>query len=315
MSMVEEPISRFLPLPDRPIVQENGEVQPGPLTLHYWEWQGHQPTILFCHAASLHGRCYDPIINEALRGHRVISLDLRGHGRSQQHPAPYRFPWFGGDVIQLIEQLNLSSEQLIGIGHSMGGYALAWAAASASTRLFQSLLLIDPGILPRSLYGAGEERRQPLKYILRRKNQWISVEQMIEKLGSRVPFSRWSKETLRNYCTYALDDQSRLRCTAEAEHSMYHSSFDSSSNIYPLIEQSTWIQQTPVHVVRTSIPLEIGQFDTSPTGQELAHYFRKGRDTYLKDAKHFFPMDQPEVLIELIRDHLKKNVRSRLWIF
>src|SRR5579871_4845339 len=144
--MSSNPTSHFIALPDRTIVQENGEIGRGPLKLHYWEWKGHEPTILLCHGVSFHGRCYDHIINEALRNFHVIALDFRGHGRSQQHPPPYRFQWIGEDVLQFIETLNLPKDNLIGIGHSIGGYALTWAAAKASRRLFQSLLLLDPVI-------------------------------------------------------------------------------------------------------------------------------------------------------------------------
>jgi alpha-beta hydrolase superfamily lysophospholipase len=87
--MSSNPTSHFVILPSRPIVQENGEISYGPLKFHYWEWKGRQPTILFSHACSFHGRCYDRVINEALHGYHVIAIDLRGHGRSQKHPPPY----------------------------------------------------------------------------------------------------------------------------------------------------------------------------------------------------------------------------------
>ena len=112
--MVTSVASRFIKLPNRPIVQSNGQTVQDSLELHYWEWKGRQPTILFCHAASFHGRCYDRIIEEALQGFHVIALDFRGHGRSQQHPPPYRFRWFGEDVLQFIETLELPTDNLVG---------------------------------------------------------------------------------------------------------------------------------------------------------------------------------------------------------
>ncbi len=306
------PTSNFIHLSNRPIVQTNGEVKQGPLKLHYWEWKGHQPTILFCHAASFHGRCYDCIINEALHGYHVIALDFRGHGRSQQHPPPYRFRWFGEDVLQFIETLNLPKDNLIGIGHSIGGYALTYAAAIAPKRLFRSLQLFDPGVLSRSVYGLGDKRLDSLEYILRRKNQWSSIEEMISRLEKREPFSQWLKDILRNYCTYALDDNYRLTCTPETEHSLYQTSFQTDSNIYPVIEQSKFIQDIPIHVVRTALPFNLGQFNTSPTAPDLVKWFKKGRDSYLENVTHFFPMEEPQVMIDLIKEMIKENSRSNL---
>ncbi|CAF1101242.1 unnamed protein product [Rotaria sordida] len=268
--MSSNPTSHFVIIPNRPIAQENGEINQGSLKLHYWEWQGHQPTILFCHAASFHGRYF------------------RGHGRSQTHPPPYHVRWHGEDVLQFIETLNLNKDNLIGIGHSMGGYALIYAAAIASTRLFRSLLLFDPGIIPRLLYD------------------------MLEKLEKREPFSRWSKDILRNYCTYALDENSKLICNSEGEHSMYQSSLQTNSNIYPFIEQSKFIQDIPIHIVRSSFPLIVGQFDTSPTAPDLVKWFQKGRDTQMKNATHLFPMEQPELIIDFVKEMIKDNIRSQL---
>jgi len=310
--MPSSPTSHFITLPHQSIVQENGEINQGPLKLHYWEWKGHEPTILLCHAASLHGRCYDRIMDDALQGFHVIAVDFRGHGCSQQHPPPYRFPWFGEDLVQLIELLNLPKDNLIGIGHSMGGYALVWAAAIASTRLFQSLLLFDPGILPRSLYGIGDHKIESLEYILRRKNQWSSIEDMISRLETREPFSRWPKDVLRNYCTYALDENHKLTCTSEGEHSMYQSSLQSDSNIYPIIEQSKFIRNIPIHIVRSSLPLSIGRFNTSPTSTDLVKWFEKGRDTYVENAKHFFPIEQPQLMVNFVKEMIKETVRSHL---
>jgi pimeloyl-ACP methyl ester carboxylesterase len=305
--MSNSPTSNFITLPTRPIVQTNGDAAQGPLKLHYWEWQGHQPTVLFCHAASFHGRCYDRIINEALHGYHVIALDFRGHGRSQQHPPPYRFRWFGEDVLEFIKTLNLSTDNLLGIGHSVGGYSLTWAAAKASQQLFRSLLLLDPVILPPSFYkNSSATDAHNVDYILRRKNQWSSIEDMISRFEKREPFSQWPKDTLRNYCTYAVDENCKLVCSPEGEASIYRLSLESDNNVYPLIEQSKFIQNIPIHIVRASVT-DFSQLDASPTEPKLVQWFRKGRDTQLTNSKHLFPMDQPQLVIDLVKDFIQEN--------
>jgi pimeloyl-ACP methyl ester carboxylesterase len=311
--MSSNPTSHFITLPNRPIVQENGDTVQGPLKLHYWEWKGHQPTILFCHAASFHSRCYDRIINEALHGFHVIALDFRGHGRSQQHPPPYRFRWFGEDVLQLIETLNLPTDNLIGIGHSVGGYALTLAAAKASRRLFQSLLLLDPVIFRPSLYLNADDTFD-LDHIRRRKNQWSSVEEMISRLEKRELFSRWPEDVLRNYCTYALDENYKLSCAPDGEASIYISGIQSDSKIHQLIEKSKFINDIPIHIVRTAIPLTLGDLNASPTDPDLVKLLKKGRDTQMKEGTHLFPMEQPQLAIELVKELIEENraLHSRL---
>jgi pimeloyl-ACP methyl ester carboxylesterase len=300
------PTSNFITLPNRPIVQTNGETAQGSLKLHYWEWKGHQPTILFCHAASFHGRCYDHIINEALHGFHVIALDFRGHSRSQKHRPPYCFRWFGEDLSEFIETLNLPKNKLIGIGHSVGGYALTWAAAKASRCLFQSLLLLDPAIVHRSYYeDPSASDLRDVNYILRRRNQWSSIEDMISRLEKRELFLRWPKDTLRDYCTYAVDKNYKLICAPDEEASIYKLSMESDSNIYPLIEQSKFIHDIPIHIIRSSIA-NIRQLESSPTEPSLFKCFKNGRDTQLENCKHLFPMEEPQLVIDLVKEFIKE---------
>jgi len=148
-------------------------------------------------------------------------------------------------------------------------------------------------------------------YVLRRKNQFSSIEDMISRLEKRPPFSRWPKDVLLDYCTYALDENYKLVCAPEGEASIYKSSLQSDSNIYPLIEQSEFIHDIPIHIIRSSIENFV-ELDSSPTAPELAKCFKKGRDTQLGDSKHLFPMEQPELTIDLIKEHMKENLRSKL---
>ena len=54
-------------------------------------------------------------------GRRVITVDLRGHGKSAHTPT-YEFDMFGGDLLALIDHLGLTEVDLV--GHSLGGYAV-----------------------------------------------------------------------------------------------------------------------------------------------------------------------------------------------
>ena len=301
------PTSHFITLPNRPIVQSNGQIIRDNLKLHYWEWKGHLPTILFCHAASFHARCYDRIINEALNGHHVISLDFRGHGRSQQHPPPYRFHWFGEDVLEFIEKSNIPKGNLIGIGHSVGGYALTYAAAKASRQLFKSLLLLDPVIFFPEIYGNTFILDNfNVDYVLRRKSQYASVDEMFSRLENRPSFANWPKDTLRSYCENALDENGKLVCSPEGEASIYKTGAEAETNVFPLIEQSKFIQNIPVHIVRATVN-DFSQLESSPTNPELVQWFKKGRDVHLEDSKHLFPMVQPELSIDLVKQFINEN--------
>nr|WP_296777686.1 alpha/beta hydrolase [Rhodococcus sp. (in: high G+C Gram-positive bacteria)] len=86
---------------------------------------------------------------------RVISVDLRGHGRSA-HTADYSFDSFGADVAAVVDHLGLQSVDLV--GHSLGGYAVS-VVAQDRPNLVRSLVLeempipIRPGDEPPNLTG------------------------------------------------------------------------------------------------------------------------------------------------------------------
>jgi hypothetical protein len=143
-------------------------------------------------------------------------------------------------------------------------------------------------------------------YILRRKNQWASIEDMFSRLEKRELFAQWPKDTLHDYCTYAVDENYKLVCAPDAEASIYKLSMESYSNIYPLIEQSKFIQNIPIHIVRATIA-SITQLETSPTAPDLVKWFKKGRDTHLENSKHLFPMEQPQLVIDLVKEFIGEN--------
>ncbi len=74
-------------------------------------------------------------------GHRVISLDVRGHGATSTHWADYSVGAIGSDIVALIRSLNAGPALVI--GESMAAGAAVWAAAEAP-ELVAGLVLIGP---------------------------------------------------------------------------------------------------------------------------------------------------------------------------
>ena len=312
--MSSTPTSHRITVPNRPIVEENGTISRGPLQLHYWEWQGHAPTVLICHGGMLHSRCYDRIVKEALSGFHVIALDFRGHGQSQKHPCPYPFQWFGEDLLQFIQLLNLSKNGLLAMGHSLGGHAIVLAAAIASQRLFQSILLLEPGIYSAEIYRQSDRHIRQRPVVSDQKNKWSSAEEMISYMDKPHRLGHWPKDTLSDYCTYGLDENFKLQCAPQVADYLYRASVRPESDIYQLVKNSSFIHQTPIHVVRASKSFINVRIPVSPVAPELAKWFRKGHDTFLPDSTHSFPQEQPEIAIDLVKRMIEElqHPRSQL---
>jgi lipase len=265
--------------------------------LAVYEWPGEGPPILLAHANSFHGRCWDPVA-AALPGRRRIALDLRGHGRSAKPAPPYLWPDFGADLAELARALDLRGA--IGVGHSLGGYATALAAAQTPER-FAALLLIDPVILPREAYAGA-----PLPGVhgaARRRNQWPSPAALYERLHAREPFSRWAPAALHAYCDHGLlpdpgGDGYVLACPPAVEADIYHNStVHSPYDAIATVAIPVTVVRAHRHAINPATDLS-----ASPTWPGLAAAFPAGRDRHLTDHSHFIPMEDPALTARLIAE-------------
>ncbi len=74
-------------------------------------------------------------------GHRVVTLDLRGHGDSDATFTDHQRPTIGEDVVALLAHLDAGPAHLVGT--SFGAAAVVWAAAEAPGRV-ASCTLVGP---------------------------------------------------------------------------------------------------------------------------------------------------------------------------
>lgn len=263
-----------------------------------WDWPGTsadaQP-LLFAHATGFHGRAWDQIVRQ-FPERRRIAVDIRGHGRSGKPRPPYAWRDFGRDITAVAEALDV--EGALGVAHSMGGHSTVYAAALRPLT-YARLLLLDPTIFAPEAYGAGSP---DASYIAKRKNQFASADEMIERYRARPPFARWNPQVLRDYCEYGLrpvNGHFELACPPEIEASIYRESKAPRSNIYPEIASLAH----PVRLLRSGVPRRPGVFDlsTSPTAEKLASYFADARDEVLNDVSHYIPQEAPERVVGEIR--------------
>ncbi len=80
-------------------------------------------------------------------GHRVITYDARGHGRSSPAAArdAYAYDDLGGDLIAVLDDRGI--EQAVLAGASMGAHTLLWAALRVPERV-AGLVVITPAYEP-----------------------------------------------------------------------------------------------------------------------------------------------------------------------
>ncbi|MFA7248106.1 MAG: alpha/beta hydrolase [Dehalococcoidia bacterium] len=266
------------------------------VTLVAFEWSGEGAPIVLVHGTGFHARVWDQVARR-LPGRRVIAVDLRGHGRSSKPEPPYTWSRLGEDVAGLIEGLDL--HEVIGVGHSMGGHTMADAATHCPERI-ASLVLIDPTILDSPTRADRPDRPNQFDFVLRRRNEWASPEEMIDRYAGRFPFSTWRAEVLRDYAVHGLlpSDAGEgyvLACPPPVEAAVYAGRVRPGSELVSELQKLT----IPVRVLRarTAAPGEQPPpFAVSGTMPDLAAKMTDGTDFHLTHLGHFIPMEEPEVV-------------------
>jgi non-heme chloroperoxidase len=95
-----------------------GQENSGSIDLYYEDHGSGRPVVLI-HGYPLSGRAWDrqiPVLLE--HGHRVITYDRRGFGKSSQPTTGYDYDTFANDLHTLLHTLGLREVTLV--GHSMG---------------------------------------------------------------------------------------------------------------------------------------------------------------------------------------------------
>ena len=98
----------------------------------------------------VHGWCCDhtyfaPQVDYFDRTHRVVAVDLRGHGQSDKPKQDYAMTAFADDLVWLFAQLGVTKP--IVVGHSMGG-VIAMVLAARHPDIPAAIVSVDSPILP-----------------------------------------------------------------------------------------------------------------------------------------------------------------------
>src|SRR4029077_6303135 len=103
------------------------------------------PDLIFLHATGFNALTYRELLGPLSERHRVIALDLRGHGLSRLPAVPAEMPdWdlYGRDMLAVLDALG-DCPPFVLSGHSMGG-AVSMMAAEQRPGRVASLVLLDP---------------------------------------------------------------------------------------------------------------------------------------------------------------------------
>lgn len=96
------------------------------------------PALVLIHGLGLSSAGFDPILPFLPANLRVLTFDLRGHGKSDVPPAPYSMGQLVRDTERVIDHFGLN--ETVVLGHSLGGL-IAQGLATKRLDLVRGLIL------------------------------------------------------------------------------------------------------------------------------------------------------------------------------
>jgi pimeloyl-ACP methyl ester carboxylesterase len=102
------------------------------------------PALVFVHGWTCDRSVFAAQARHFARRHRVVSLDLRGHGQSDKPQGPYPIAAYAADVAHVIEALELG--RVVAVGHSMGGLTVLQLGADHPDKV-AGVVMVDPAPL------------------------------------------------------------------------------------------------------------------------------------------------------------------------
>ena len=120
------PMSKRAGQTDKPGVEFGTAVSADGVQIRY-EFRGKgEPTLIFVHGWSCDRSYWREQLPYFAKKHRVVAIDLAGHGESGLNRKAWTLDAFGDDVAAVAAKLSLN--QVVLIGHSMGGSVILKAA-------------------------------------------------------------------------------------------------------------------------------------------------------------------------------------------
>ncbi len=115
----------------------------------YYEASGNGPPVVLTHSFLCDGTMFRHQAAALEKSHRVVNIDMRGHGRSGPAEAPFTIYDLVGDVVAVLDAEGI--ESAVWMGLSIGGF-LSLRAALTQPQRVRALVLLDTDAGPESAW-------------------------------------------------------------------------------------------------------------------------------------------------------------------
>ena len=246
----------------------------------YYETSGHGEPLLFIHGLGSSSRDWENQVPYFSERYRVVTPDLRGHGKSEKPPRPYSILHSSRDIAELIRSLNIAPAHIVGL--SLGGF-IAFQLAVDHADLVRTLVIVN------SVPGLPQDR---FRYRVRM--TWaLFLRWLIVRLFGMRALGRFLGRKL-----FPRADQEKLKRTfidrwAENDKKAYLASLASVRG---------WTIEDRLSSITCPVCFVSGEHDFIPLGLKDTYRAKmpKARLVVIPGSGHFTPMDEPKRFNEAV---------------
>ncbi|NEW60948.1 alpha/beta hydrolase [Sulfurovum sp. bin170] len=241
--------------------------------LHY-KTIGQGEPLLFIHGLGSSSRDWKEQVNHFSKSYRVITLDIRGHGKSSKTDEEYTISLFADDTIALLDALKISSAHIVGI--SMGGMIAFELAVSYPNRI-RTLTIVNstPSAVPQTIRERLQMWQRKLMVRL------FSMKAIGEILGKRLfPNHKELKKLFAK--RWAENDLTSYRKSVKA-----------------IFE---WSVADQLDQIQAPTLLLSSEYDYIPLSkkEELVKQIANCKLVVIKDTHHALPVEKPDNFNEVL---------------
>ncbi|MEZ4646533.1 MAG: alpha/beta hydrolase [Chloroflexota bacterium] len=200
-------------------------------------------------------------------------------------------------------------QNVIGVGHSLGGVATLFAALRRPD-LFRALVLIEPVFLPPHILQLAAANPQvtallPLvQSARRRRNRWQSRQEAFDRFRDKQVFARWTDEVLWDYVNHAV-------CANGSEEYVLAYSRDWEAQIYSYPPLTVWEDIT--RITHPTLGIRAAESDTILPEPWQLWQQKQPTATFvqIEEAGHMVPLGTAYLLADTLINWLNPLINNK----
>ena len=251
----------------------------------------------FSHANGFPAGSYSTLFSHLSDDFDIGVIDRIGH--HSDYPVTNNWSELVKQLIDYFEQAY--SQPVYAVGHSLGGI-LSLMVAAQRPDLVKGLIMLDaPFLTAFEAHGIALVKRlglmdkvTPAGRTLGRKEKWDSVEHAAEYFSQKRLFSAFDKRCLDDYVNFGtqpiLGGGSGLHFKADTEISIYRTIPNNLHHTKRLAMPSAVIAGSSSNVFKRHHEVKLKR--------------QLGMEVSWVDGSHMFPLEKPDVTVELIKNYI-----------